>query len=41
MSEHIRVPEPVYERLNDEADKRGISMGAVVESWMREVESDP
>ena len=35
MSEPVRVPDPVYQRLTEEADDRDVSKGAVVEEWMR------
>jgi hypothetical protein len=34
MSEVVRLPEPVYEELTEEADRMDMSRGAVVHLWM-------
>lgn len=36
MTETIRVPDPVYERLKREAEQRDSPMGEVVRQWMND-----
>lgn len=38
MSKPVKVPDAVHDRLEREADERGIPMGAVVEDWMHDAE---
>jgi len=33
------VPDPVYEKAVEEADKRDISIGAVISNWMEKAEA--
>ena len=34
MSEVVRVPDPVYEKLTEEAERMDMSRGAVLRFWM-------
>jgi len=34
MTEVVRIPDPVYERVSQEADQSDISRGAVIRLWM-------
>lgn len=36
MSEVVRVPKPVAEKLDDEADELDVSRGAILLMWMRD-----
>ena len=36
MGKPIRVPDPVYSAAEREAERRDISLGAVVEGWMED-----
>lgn len=38
MSKPVKVPDPVHDRLEREADERGIPMGSVIEQWMRDAD---
>jgi len=39
MSDTVRVPEPVKQRLEREHDERGISRGAIIEDWMQKADA--
>lgn len=34
MSEQIRVPEPVYDRLIRESERKDTTLGEIVRDWM-------
>jgi hypothetical protein len=34
MTEVVRIPDPVYEKLAEEAERMDMSRGAVVRMWM-------
>jgi len=34
MGETVRVPDPVYQRIERESDRQDVSMGAIVRDWM-------
>ncbi len=36
MTEVVRVPDPVYERLEKESEEQDISIAAVTKLWMDE-----
>jgi len=38
MGKPIRVPDPVYSAAEREAERRDVSLGAVVESWREKAE---
>ena len=38
MSGAVKVPDPVKERIDREAEERGIPRGSVVEGWMRDAD---
>lgn len=38
MGKPIRVPDPVYSSAEREAERRDVSLGAVVESWHEKAE---
>ena len=40
MSESVKVPEKAYNEAKEEANERGISMGAVIEMWREEARGD-
>ena len=35
----MNAPDPVYQRLKQESEERGITMGAVIEGWMRKADT--
>ena len=40
MSEPVKVPEKAYNEAKEEANERGISMGAVIEMWREKARGD-
>lgn len=40
MTQTIRVPDPVYHTLSQEAERKDVSVGAVVREWMEHAETD-
>ena len=34
MAKVVKIPDPVYQRMSDEAQKEDISRGAVVKTWL-------
>lgn len=38
MGKAVRVPDPVYRRIESESDREDISRGAVVRDWMEKAE---
>jgi predicted DNA-binding protein len=38
VTQTVRVPDPVYEQLTAEADRKDVSRGAVVREWMENAE---
>jgi len=38
VTEPVRVPDPVYERLTREAESQDVSRGVVVKQWMEKAE---
>jgi len=35
----VKVPEPVYERLSDEARKEDVSRGAILKIWLEKADA--
>jgi len=40
VTQTIRVPDPVYHTLSQEAERKDVSVGAVVREWMEQAETD-
>jgi len=38
VTETVRVPDPVYERLEQEADRQDVPRGVIVKEWMEKAE---
>jgi len=38
MTEAVKVPDPVHERLAREAAERDVTMGAVIAEWMHDAD---
>lgn len=38
MTETVRVPDPVFERISRRAENRDVPNGVVVEEWMKKAE---
>jgi hypothetical protein len=34
MAKVVKIPDPVYQRMSDEAKREDISRGAVVKTWL-------
>lgn len=39
MPTTVKIPDPVYKRMSDEAKKADISRGAVVREWMQKADA--
>lgn len=39
MTRTVKVPEPVYERLSDEAQKQDVSRGAIMKIWLNKADA--
>jgi len=39
VSKSVRVPDPVYERITREAERKDIARGTVVRDWMEKAEN--
>lgn len=38
MTQTVRVPDPVYDRLSREAERKDLSRGAIVRAWMEKAD---
>jgi hypothetical protein len=39
MTRTVKIPDPVYERLSEQAEKQDIARGGVVHEWMEKAEA--
>jgi hypothetical protein len=40
MSKSVKVPDPVFERVSEEASEKDIQKGAVIYQWMRQADQN-
>jgi len=38
VTETVRVPEPVYQRATEQAERKDLSRGAIIQQWMEKAE---
>jgi len=38
MGKTVKVPDPVYEKIEQQSDRQDVSMGVVVRDWMNKAE---
>lgn len=38
MGRTVKVPDPVYQRIKQQADREDVSMGVIVREWMEKAE---